>query len=67
MVSRLVYAQYLGDSNDNQVRRADWGQGDEVDAIGEIIKQVGSDLEGQASFANPTWPGEGEQTNLRLK
>src|SRR5262249_539148 len=54
----------LKHSRHNQFGILKRGQRDETDTIGEVIAQVGRDLEHQARLAHASGAGKGEQTDL---
>ncbi len=57
-------AKRLRDGRQDEFRIADGGQGDKIDAIGEVLPQFGCHLHRQTRFADATCTGERQQTNI---
>ena len=55
----------LGDGGEDQRRVADGSEIDEDDAVGEVQRQVGSDLQGQAGLADTAGTGERQHAHRR--
>jgi hypothetical protein len=60
----FLVAKGLGNRGNNQGGIAQGSQGDETDAIGEVIAQFGSDAERHPGFANATCARERHQARL---
>ncbi len=54
----------LSDGWNNQIGVADGSKWDETDAIGEVIEQLGRDLQTQAGFADAAGAGEGHEAHV---
>ena len=60
-------AQCLGDGRHDAVGVADWSQRYKADTIGEVGLHHARTLQSQASFANTTRAGDGEQAHLWMQ
>src|SRR5258708_28899539 len=54
----------MGNGRNDQLGIADGGERDETDAIGEVVKEIGRYVQGQAGFADAARAREGEQAHL---
>ena len=57
----LAHAERLGDRGGHQLGIGERRQGDEEDAVGEGVEQLGRGLQGEARLARPARSGQGQQ------
>jgi len=62
--SALGESHAVSDGRDDEYGIEDGSEGDNVNAIREVMRQVPSDLEREARFAHARRAGEGEQADV---
>ncbi len=61
----LTLPEDLGQGGRDEDRIGNWGEGNEDDAVGEVVTESRSDVKRQPSLAHPAGSGEGDKTDVR--